>query len=163
LDDLVSIPQRFGLTICTGYVDKENYPFPLPPGESVSFSAHVLALIKCEMALERWMRENAPKEVALVTVENNTEVRAAAKETHLFYQDPVALEHAGFANHEYFPLVKIRDGLQFADKEECKLLQVADVCAWAVRLHFSKAPHAARFCGPFVNKCISVWPTTSGS
>jgi hypothetical protein len=111
------------------------------------------------MAIESWMRNNTKDEVALLIAENNDEVKVAAKEAHELYRDPIALMKEGFIDHDYFPLVKIRDGLQFASKSESKHLQIADVCAWAFRRLINRAPNAVRFFAPFEQQVFGVCPS----
>jgi len=95
------------------------------------------------------MKKNTEGEYTLLTAENNNDVRDMAKYAHNVFRDKSEMHRAGLtAMHPHLPLVKIKDGLQFARKEDCKALQVADVCAWAYRRYLASAPDAERFFGP---------------
>tara|TARA_R110002110_G_scaffold335703_2_gene546350 strand:- start:1788 stop:2570 length:783 start_codon:yes stop_codon:yes gene_type:complete len=158
LDDLVKIPADFGLPICMNFLERATFPAAPPQkphtNQEIEVAAHAITLAGCELSIEYWMRENTTNEVVLVTAEENSDIRKVAKEIHLMYRNKAELEKNGLGNHPYFPFVKIKDGLQFAAKSECQLLQIADVCAWAIRKRVKKDADAERYFGP-LNKQIA--------
>jgi Protein of unknown function (DUF3800) len=167
LDDLVAIPAMFGLPICVGIVEKSLFP---PPTETqhtpqeIAVAAHAMAIIQCEIGVELWLRANTEKEITHIIAENNDEVRLAAKQAHTMLRNKDAIKKEGYAaDHPCFPFKRIRDGLQFTTKAESRLLQVADVCAWAIRRAGNNAPHAFRFYGPLKPQIVSpnVWQEAS--
>ena len=149
LDDLVAIPANLGLPLTIGIVDKIqfrkdrahlNVSKPV-----VDVAIHAMAIIQCEMGVEMWMRNNAPTEIVHIIAEDNKDVRQAAREAHVMLKDGARLAKEGLENPVVFPFVKIWDGLQFASKEESKALQLADVCAWAMRRFFKNLDNGVRF------------------
>lgn len=155
LDDLLKIPSEFNIPICMGFLERASFPSEPPKKphtvQEIEVSAHTVALMGCEIAVEFWMRENTQNEVALVVAEENTDIRIVAKEIHSVYRNKEALARENLGNHPYFPFVKIRDGLQFAAKSESQILQIADVCAWAIRKFLKKDVDSDRYFQP-INK-----------
>jgi hypothetical protein len=151
LDDLVAVPAKFELPICIGIIERSKWP---PPSDKphtqqeVDVAAHAMAIIQCEIGVELWLRTNTKKEITHIVAENNDEGRLAAKGAHILLRNPKEIAKEGFVNHPIFPFKRIRDGLQFTTKAESKLLQVADVCAWAIRRAVNDAPNAFRFYQP---------------
>jgi hypothetical protein len=162
LDDLAAIPAKFDLPVCIGMIQKAE--FPLPKGtdktnpeilRQIDVAQHAFAIIQCEIAVELWLRKHTEREITHIIAENNDEVRLAAREAHTLLRDPQAIAAAGGpANHPVYPFKRIRDGLQFTTKPESRLLQVADVCAWAMRRYANFAPNAKRFFEPIAHKVI---------
>jgi hypothetical protein len=151
LDDLVAVPAKFGIPICVGIIEKAKWPPETGKVHSlqeIEVAAHAMAIIQCEIGLELWLRTKTEEEITHVIAENNDEVRLAAKQAHMMLRSKAEMEKEGFYHHPCFPFTRIRDGLQFTSKEESKLLQVADACAWAIRRAANTAPNAYRFCQP---------------
>jgi hypothetical protein len=107
-----------------------------------------MAIIRCELGVEFWLRTNTEKEITHIIAENNNDVRMAAKGAHMLLRNKEEMEKEGFVDRSCLPFKRIRDGLQFTTKAESRLLQVADVCAWAIRRAANSAPNAFRFYGP---------------
>lgn len=163
LDDLAAIPAQFDLPVCIGMIQKAT--FPLPEGtdrnnpktlREIDVAQHAMAIIQCEVGVELWLRKNTEREITHIIAENNDEVRLAAREAHTLLRNPQEILAAGGpANHPVYPFKRIRDGLQFTTKAESRLLQVADVCAWAMRRYVNFAPNARRFFEPIGRKVIT--------
>ena len=151
LDDLVALPHKFIIPIAMGIIQKEdfrNQPEALNrKRQEVDIAAHALAIIQCEIGIELWMRKYTTGEIThiIIIAEDNAEVRLAAKQSHAMLKDSAKMEREGFKDHPCFPLRKIKDGLQFASKEDSWILQVADTCAWAIRLACRMSRDANRF------------------
>lgn len=160
LDDLASIPAKFDLPICVSLspkdeiLDADAISGLNATKQQVAVAQHTLAIIQCEAVAEMWMRQHAKDEVALITAENHDEVRLAAKGAHLTIKDRALMDAFGLDGHPFFPLKHIKDGLQFADKAECRMLQVADVCAWAIRRTGEGAADAERWYVPMMKQII---------
>jgi hypothetical protein len=157
LDDLLAVPAKFGLSICVGLVQASEFPSTgsredYTPAQT-ALASHAVALAQCEMAVEFWMRKNARSEVAIVIAENNNDVRAAAKDTHVYLRSKEEMKKAGMDVTGLFPLTSIRDGIHFATKSESRHLQIADACAWAFHRAAVKGQNAARFY-PLIRKQI---------
>jgi hypothetical protein len=171
LDDLVAVPAQFGLPICIGIIKRADFPPETGKPhtqQEVAVAAHAMAIIQCEIAVELWLRRETKREITHIVAEDNGEVRLAAKEAHVMLRNKAQMEKEGFINHFIFPFKRIRDGLQFTSKEESRLLQIADVCAWATRRMANDAPNASRFYGPlrrqivtFDEKDVAAWEAQS--
>jgi hypothetical protein len=157
LDDLVAVPAKFELPICIGIIERSKWP---PPSDKphtqqeVDVAAHAMAIIQCEIGVELWLRAKTEREITHIVSENNDEVLLAAKEAHMLLRNKSEMEKEGFLNHPCFPFQRIRDGLQFTSKEESRLLQIADVCAWAIRRAANNAPNASRFYDPLRSQIV---------
>jgi hypothetical protein len=149
LDDLVAIPGQFNLPICVGMIDKSAFPSDAEKSKhshlEVQVAQHAMAIVQCEVGVELWLRKNTEREITHIIAENNDDVRLAAREAHTLLRNRQQIEAEGMMNHPVYPFTRIRDGLQFTTKAESRLLQVADVCAWAIRRFWNSAPNAARF------------------
>jgi hypothetical protein len=157
LVDLLAVPAKFSLPICVGLVQASEFPAQgsregHTPAQ-IALASHAVALAQCEMAVEFWMRKNAPKEVAVVIAENNNDVRRAAKDTHVYLRSPGDMKKAGMDAEGLFPFTSIRDGIHFATKSESRHLQIADACAWAFHRAAVKGQNAKRFY-PLIRKQI---------
>jgi hypothetical protein len=133
LDQIMAIPGKLKLPICIGYVDTKKFAESKKAKEAkkqeLRIAMHAAAIAECVMAIEQWMRGNT-KEVADIVVENNDEVRKAARKTHVLMKSNRAAETLNIMNKELLPLVRIKDGINFQFKEESKALQLADACSW---------------------------------
>ncbi len=149
LDELVAIPNAFGLPILYGYCDRSTLEGPRP-GEiqKETDAAHVIAAANCTVQVERAMREGADAhEICLIVMENTSEGRTLLKEQQRFLKSPPP----GFVdetNRGWLPLTRIRGTPQFEDKGDASLLQLADVCAFVIKRHLMKADKIERFFGP---------------
>jgi hypothetical protein len=158
LDDLVAIPAKFDLPICIGSTSRTLIESQIPtysPSQKV-VAAHCMAMINCEVAIDIWMKKNTHDEFTILTAENNYEVRDIAKKSHNLFKDGASMALRGFGAHEYFPLTKIKEGLHFADKSDSKILQIADVCAWAYRRHLNELNDSSRFFEPMRKNVNSI-------
>lgn len=158
LDDLVAVPHKFGLPVCVGIVKKDSFraqQTDKPHTDlEMSVAIHAMAIIQCEIGVELWMRANTRNEITHLIAENNNDVRIAAKEAHMLLRGKDEIEKEGLMDHPCFPFVRIRDGLQFTTKEESRLLQIADICAWSVRRAVNKVPNFLRFYDPIYPQIV---------
>jgi len=158
LDDLVAVPAKFGLPICAGIIERAKWPPKTPDRphtqQEIDVAAHAMAIIQCEFGVELWLRTNTEKEITHIVAEDNGEVRLAAKEAHILLKNPHEMAKEGFKDHPILPFKRIRDGLQFTTKAESRLLQIADVCAWAMRRAANNAPNADRFYVPMRDQVV---------
>jgi len=165
LDDLALVPAKFDLPISIGIMQKAKFIDGLVASaikagakhsrQEIAVAIHALAIIQCEVGVELWLRKHTEKEITHVIAENNDEVRLAAKEAHMMLRNKSEMAKEGFLDHPCFPFKRIRDGLQFTTKAESRLLQIADVCAWATRRIANNAPDAERFYGPFRRQIVT--------
>ena len=97
-------------------------------------------------------------EVATLTAEDNTETKKTVKLMH----DVLRGVHPEYEHwirqrgltmglgHAFFPIRRIRDTVNFVGKSGAFLLQVADACAWIIRLYLGEKPGLDEFLTAFV-------------
>lgn len=144
LRELSWIPDSFKLRIVFGYRSKrelvENLEsFKERDANQQSVLAHTYAFLDFTIMLERTMRDTFPSEVTFLTVEDRQEVRKILKGVHKEMKAPSSAE-IYLAAADVLPLKRIRDTPHFAGKAECRLLQLADVCAFIIRGHLRRSP-----------------------
>jgi hypothetical protein len=155
LDDLVAVPGLFKIPICFGRINKSMFEEVIlteNPRKKI-LTSHAMAIVLCELSIEKWMRNNTDREITHIVAEDNHDVREAAKTAHVLLRHK-ALESMVEVNNHPLPLKRIRDGLQFTSKGESRLLQVADVCAWSIRRFISNSPYSERFYEPLRGQIV---------
>jgi Protein of unknown function (DUF3800) len=166
IHELVAIPRIFDLPVFHCSIDRISASDYI--GEkcgTVAFerTVHAYAQFFCSLQIEMYLKAAAPDEVALLIAEDREQVRKMLKHAHNMsrgkgahvsfiselIKDP---EHRYIANH--FPFSHVIESVQFAQKTESSLLQVADACAFAIKRWVTKKPHAERLFGPLREKLI---------
>ena len=141
LMEVVKIPARMRLRICEGYVRKQQFAdrLQLPPQDShkLLVAQHAAAIAITACSVERFMRAKLPNEVAWLFMENNNEVRAAARQTQIVMKRHDAADVLPNLDNEVLPLRHIKDAVNFVYKNESPALQLADACSWAFRRAFA--------------------------
>jgi hypothetical protein len=154
IDDLVSVPSLFNIPICYGMVKKSEFEESiLIKNPRRVLTSHAMAIVLCELNIERWMTKNTNNEITHIVAEDNNEVREAARISHVLLRHK-ALKSMIEVSKYPLPLRRIRDGLQFTSKRESMLLQVADVCAWSIRRLLNGAPDCDRFYRPLYHQIV---------
>jgi hypothetical protein len=154
LDDLAAIPKRFDLPVCYGVTDRPSLPGLLkgPAGpDLIEIIAHGHAFFKFLMQMEVVLRATAQEEVGMLIAEDRDRVRKALKIAHASFRGR-ALEQYQIDMKEVteglfkllLPLERIVETIHFAQKGESSLLQVADICAFAIKRHCMQASHSDR-------------------
>lgn len=140
LMDVVKVPALAKLAICAGHVRKQQFVLnnrqARDPHELL-VAQHAAAIAITTCAVERFMRHAAPKEVAWLFMENNNEVREAARQTQVLMKRADVATVLPELNQDYLPLKHIKDAVNFVRKEESFVLQLADACAWTFRRAFA--------------------------
>lgn len=171
LDDLVAIPKMFDIPICFGGVWRKLFKFRRErekPGEKparIEQLAHAEAFFTCVMQIEFVMRAIAQDEVAMLIAEDREPVRKMLKllQSIITGRPPQQYKHVlsdpTFVPDLKFlmPLQRIIETVHFAQKGESSLLQVADICAFAIKRKFTEASHAERLYGP-LQECVVFRP-----
>jgi hypothetical protein len=85
--------------------------------------------------VEKYMRQQAPSEVAMVVYENNDMTRKLIRQVHNYLKKPSPddariVSASIFA--EYLPVQRTVDTANFAEKPDSSLLQLADAIAFAI-------------------------------
>jgi Protein of unknown function (DUF3800) len=111
--------------------------------------------------LETFMRANYPNEVEMLIAEDRPEVRNTVKFTHGVFrgrglkQDQSSFE--AIKNKllgELMPLERIVETVHFVQKRESSLLQVADLCAFAIKRNMQKAQRWEKLYTPLHEQVI---------
>jgi hypothetical protein len=90
------------------------------------------------------MRKAIPDEITILVAEDRDSVRKSLKETIAIFRNPRAVQELGL-DADFFPFKKIKDTVHFAKKNECRLLQLADICTFVARQHFLNNKYNHRF------------------
>jgi uncharacterized protein DUF3800 len=164
LDDLAAIPKKFDLPICYGLTDRPSIPGLLmgPASPSlIEIIAHGHAFFKFLMQMEVVLRATAQDEVGMLIAEDRDRVRKALKVAHAgfrgralkeFQADWEKLKEGLFKL--LLPLERIVETVHFAQKGESSLLQVADICAFAIKRHCMQASHSDRLYNPMRDQLV---------
>jgi len=171
LDDLASIPKKFDLPICWGVTDRIQAPeaisVPVEP-QLLEQIVHSHAFFKFVTQIEVVMRASAQSEVAMLIAEDRPIMRKMLKMSHAMFRGRAPIKFQDvmkeiFADEEdplsrvynkIFPLDRIVETVHFAEKTESSLLQVADICAFAIKRHIMKASHADRLYEPLKDQIV---------
>ena len=153
LDELVSLPEKFGLPLVCGLVRKDEFQQRNPAltnARDLALGAQAIAFNFCGWAVERWMKElTGEDEVALLIAEDNREARRLMREIVNFNRDPQKVTKLIPGKlSEQLPFTRIIDTLHFAEKADSSPLQVADACAFAIMRRLRKGAEFERFYKP---------------
>lgn len=148
LRDLARVPRKLNIPIIYEAVERAKLDLSEiakregrdPTPTEHSNTAHAVAFTACTLRIEQQMHAKWPKEVAQIVAEDNDEVRATLKGVHAGLRDVARLGGTVPRDH-ILPLRRIRGSVHFARKTESKPLQLADLCAFAIRGHLARHPH----------------------
>jgi hypothetical protein len=156
---LLKTPVRFDLPIIYGLCNREGRVRDAPGLKNTKAdhleAAYQWAFLLALIRTNEWMRKNArPEELAMVIVEDNDQMRTALKRVQFWlqYPDRVIPELA-----RHIPLEKIIESILFAKKDESSILQVAEICAYAMKRAAANKSHADWLLGTLV-PCIHWGP-----
>jgi hypothetical protein len=169
LDDLAQIPRKLGLPIFYGSTNRLEIRSALPSltgtpirQDVLERAVHAHSFLHFIVQLETFMRANYPNEVAILIAEDRPEVRNTVKFTHgVFRGRGLKQAQAGFDAiknkllGQLMPLETIVETVHFVQKRESSLLQIADLCAFAIKRNMQKAQHWERLYIPLHEQVIS--------
>jgi hypothetical protein len=159
LDELVALPARYQLPVVFACVDRAHYgersSGKNPSKQDLMIGGHAAAFFAAASFCERWLRKNAPEEIAVIVAENNDQSRGLIQYAHGFARDQKLAEEWGFAVPGHFPLTRIIDTPHFASKTQVSLLQLADACAFSIKKRLVGARDSERFFLPLADHLIS--------
>jgi Protein of unknown function (DUF3800) len=176
LGDVAQIPRKFGLPIFYDSTNRLEIRSALPTLVGVPIKQdllerviHAHSFLHFIAQLETFMRENAPDEVAMLIAEDRPEVRSIVKFTHGIFRGrgPKQLQ-ASFEQIKnrllgrLMPLEKIIETVHFVQKRESSLLQIADLCAFAIKRNMMKAKHWERLYTPLHDQVIHQFDVAQG-
>jgi hypothetical protein len=155
LEELCSIPHEFDLPIVFGFQDRSAIPREIDGARSEAnihtAATQLIAFTHCLVGIERWMRyATDPDETVLLIAEDKPEVKPAFREIHRVAQSGEKIKKyipPKLAESEELPVTRIIDDLHFTDKQGSAPLQIADVCAFAIKRRLMRKDYAYRFYG----------------
>jgi Protein of unknown function (DUF3800) len=143
LRDMARLPRKLNIPIVYEAIERAKVKFTEAPREPTikehSTGIHTLTFAACTLRIEQHMRELWPDEVVKMIAEDNDQVRAFLKEVHEILRYPSRAQGRLVPNR-ILPLRKIRGSVHYANKKEEVALQLADLCAFLIRGHFSQHP-----------------------
>jgi hypothetical protein len=168
LDDLAQVPRKFGLPIFYGSTNRLEIRSALPLLSSAPIrqdvlerAVHAHSFLHFIAQLETFMRANYPDEVAMLIAEDRPEVRSAVKFTNgVFRGRGLKQDQASFEAiknkllSQLMPLERIVETVHFVQKRESSLLQIADLCAFAIKRNMQKAQRWERLYIPLHEQVI---------
>ena len=159
LDRLVEIPRLFDSPIVWGYAERKTFESkqfrpprhisPIAAASSVAFSA-------AAHATERWMQAAASSdEIAMMVMENDGQYRQLISRTHRILSDPKLKHFLTLNNAADLGLHRIIYPVHFEEKTDSSSLQIADVCAFAIKRYLTKAHDCERLYEPLVTNLVN--------
>jgi hypothetical protein len=162
LDALVAVPALFSLPVIFACVDRKKAANSAPKGERPAKTVAMVQAVAYTLALyqvECWMRTfTHSHEVAAVVVEDNDNAREMIRSAHDFVQ----AKHSTFLKEHRLQGIAVRRIIEtphFNNKRESSPLQLADVCAFAIKRRKMGKPHSERFYDPLVPQMLSGYRT----
>jgi hypothetical protein len=159
-DDLAAIPQKFGLPIAMGFIEKATFPpskTPLPfeiSEKDKDVLPHVTSFLTCAMHVEQWVRRNASNENCLMVAENNDQAKKLIAATQRYHQEHRTEFLVGEEVRKHFPFRKIQEDPLFQNKRKSNPLQIADFCAYVFKRILMQDRRYDRFFGPFISQLV---------
>ena len=145
LDDLAAIPEKLEIPVVFGQMPRARViehhvgASQMSPHE-LSITTHAVAFLHCVLNVEELMRQNWPDEIAQLVSEDNSDARAAIKDSYALMRDPTD----GVHRSSLLPLRKILGPVLFAEKTESRPLQLADTCAFFIRRRLARNAEKTR-------------------
>lgn len=148
---ILKMPSQFGLAISYGFFRKFRVrELPMDASQKMKRHRatqdaqihHSLTFAFCAVGVERFMREDTPKdEVATLIAENNTVTQRhvklafnAMKGRNLSAPDECRIyDFISIEAARHLPIRRITDVPHMVSKHESSLLQIADACAMTIR------------------------------
>ncbi|MQW63169.1 DUF3800 domain-containing protein [Sinorhizobium meliloti] len=131
----MAIPAKLDLRLITSYIWWDRFDGYQPGMDvhkrRVAMQATGIALISS--AFDGVMSRSFPNDSAWIIAENNNEVKDAALLHHREMRSSQAGYYGQMVGTFKGPYTTLRDGISFANKEDSPALQIADICAWAIR------------------------------
>lgn len=154
LKSMMMVPQRVGMAVSIGVVWRSSGQFAELAKEiriSESQYDHLMAFMYCISAADSGIQNNAgPREVASIVAEDERDMRRVLKLVPRLLRDsPMHLspemmreterdKAAGYSTQTGgIRVTRIRNSVNFVEKHEDPLVQVADACAYGFRRYFA--------------------------
>ena len=152
LDELVSIPEKFDLPIVFGCIPRSDVAEakPLRNGTVVkpAVAGQIVTFIVAASLADRWMQMKAdPDEIAAMIMENDDQSHAFIRLALRAISDPMWSRHLDPEYHN-LKVTRIIHPIHFEEKTDSSSLQIADVCAFAIKRKLMGTPECDRFYAP---------------
>lgn len=157
LDELVSIPRKFELPVVWGHADRVSFSQRHPSRQlsDLTETCYLSAAVRAMMQTQRFMSQSADAgEVAQLVFENVRDWPKRLKALHRQLRDPNSPLLADRTFPDYLPFSHLIDTPHFAEKADAPILQLADVCAFAIKRKYSRADDWERFYRPVQQQCL---------
>jgi hypothetical protein len=166
LDELCKLPHEFSLPVVAGFVDRRERRIDVSNADAAILDQTKAGII-ATLAVERYMRDVVSQdEVASIVYENNDQCRRLVRGMHNLLREPTQemlnADEQGAEWANVIPLQKVVDTAHFADKTDCSILQLADVCAFAIKRKLMGTSDCDRFYAPIDPQLIlkpTEWPS----
>lgn len=156
LDELVALPGKFHVPIAFGAVEKVGRPEYENQPEKQLMHEYSVAFSVCVGFVERWMRSNAPSELAKLEAEDRDKVKQLTKESIKLMKNPDWIKKQKKPQLDNFlPMRHIIDDVAFVSKTSTPMMVLADVSAFAIRRQLANADNCHRFFAPLLKQLVS--------
>jgi hypothetical protein len=138
LDEIALIIEELHLPVVVGFYAKDKFGVGLlTPDDGPKFRGnliHSTAAVDCLIGADQWLAKYAPAELATVVHEDGTPAKPLIKRILQRLRSREAMLQGGLEEKHlaefHLPLTRIIDTVHFADKQDAKPLQLADLCAF---------------------------------
>jgi hypothetical protein len=162
LDELAAIPNKFNLPVCHCSMDRAEVRRQITEASthSAELATHAHAFFYAAAQVELIMRAMSADEVAMLIAEDREQVRRILKVVHSIFRGRTPSRLQEFLGameapwNKIVPFENVVESVQFAQKTESSLLQIADVCAFAIKRWVARKPHSERLFKPISEQFI---------
>jgi hypothetical protein len=144
LEELATIPWRFGVPLAFGYARKSE-----DEGQSngsTTMFRHMYAYMHCIVGADAAIQDICSDENAIIVAEDSQQARRHIKFVQKNLREPNAFPKSstGYLS-AHIPIRNIVDTVNFVEKGDAALLQITDACAFILQRYLRKAKNSARF------------------
>lgn len=150
LSEIAGIVGARKLPVCLAYTVRQDYAkIHAAQGRDPSrldSDLHALVFAVCALTIDKWMIENTDDEIVVLVAEDANKAKNAIKNGVQFLSSPEkvrALAH----RIELDPITRIMDTPHFVRKDESRLMQIVDACAFLQKRRILRKKEADFF-GP---------------
>lgn len=165
LEALCSLAEEFAFPFVFGAVHRGTYG-EATGGEcsqaEITLDAQLVGFTLCMTLIERYMRALPNHdEVATITVERNSQTVGLFRNQQRRMKTTAALEGMNPMAAALWPVTRIVDSVNYCEKHDTSLLQLADVAALVIRKTIERNPHVDRFWSKMSEQVIGFPPSIS--
>jgi len=159
LTELCAIPKKFDLPVFAGKIDRveeEKNFHEKDDGKSKIAQVLAAATFQCLLQVEDFMRTRAGKdELAILHFENNELSKRLIKNVLKTLSNDGAPSPICLMFPDLLPIHRIMPEVSFLEKQDSYILQLADICAWAIRRDLSRQDKSSSsFINPILDQLL---------